>query len=245
VQRFLLIAFLGIAAVGGAKWWGKSQWQARGGAVWTEIAPGVHMRRLRAQDESNAVPVVALRAAPSRLHIGTGSLLDAAGWRRMMSAVAAVNGGFFDPEGHSLGLRVAKGQRISRLRQADWGVFFVRDGRAQIVHTRAFTSRRGVSEAVQCGPRLVVNGRPVQLKEQWARRTGIGVQGDGHVVIAVADGPLSFRGWASLWAGKNGLNCPDALNLDGGGSTQLSLRTSKHALEISGHVPVPDAVVIK
>ena len=213
--------------------------------MWTEVAPGVQMRRLRAQDEGSAVPVVALRSSPTRLRIGTGSRLDAGGWRRLMAAIAAVNGGFFDPEGHSLGLRVAKGKRISRLRQADWGVFFVRDRRAQIVHTRDFTSRRGVTEAVQCGPRLVVNGSPVHLKAQWARRTGIGVQRDGRVVIAIADGPLSFRGWASLWAAKNGLNCRDALNLDGGGSTQLSLQTPKHTLHISGHVPVPDAVVIK
>jgi uncharacterized protein YigE (DUF2233 family) len=226
-------------------WWGRSRWQTKGGARWTEVAPGVQLRRVRAVDGGSTVPVVALRAVPTRLRIGTGDTLDARGWRRLMTAIAAVNGGFFDPEGHSLGLRVARGQRVSRLRQADWGVFFVRDGHAQIVHTRNFTSRRGVSEAVQCGPRLVVRGRPIALKPQWARRTGIGVQRDGRVVIAVADEAISFSGWAALWAARDGLNCSDALNLDGGGSTQLSVQTPKHSIEISGAVAVPDAVIIK
>jgi exopolysaccharide biosynthesis protein len=245
VRKFLWIVLLGIATTGGALWWGRSRGETKGGALWTEIAPGVQMRRLRALDGSSAVSVVALRAAPARLHVGVGSRRNAGDWRRHMASIAAVNGGFFDPEGHSLGLRVARGQRVSRLRQADWGVFFVRHGSAHIVHTRDFTSRRGVSDAVQCGPRLVVQGRPIQLKPQWARRTGIGVQRDGRVVIAVADDALSFGGWAALWAARNGLNCNDALNLDGGGSTQLSLHTPERSVEIFGAVPVPDAVIIK
>ncbi len=230
-------------------------------AAWKHIAPGVEMRRWNAADEGGTVAVVALRTAPSRIRIAAGATLDAAAWRQKSGAVAALNGGFFDPTGRSLGLRVARGRRLHPLRAADWGVFLVRAGRsgekrassgqARIVHTRDFKSRRGVTEAIQCGPRLVVNGRPLRLKPQWARRTGIGVRRDGRVVVAVADGAMSFRAWAALWAARDGLNCRDALNLDGGGSTQMSLRPARavartaQPVEIGGAWPVPDAVIIQ
>ncbi len=70
-------------------------------------------------------------------------------------------------------------------------------------------------------------------------------------MFAVADGEMSFRAWAALWAARGGLNCRNALNLDGGGSTQLSLRPphsatpSAQRLEIGGAWPVPDALVIQ
>ena len=231
-------------------------------AAWKQVAPGVEMRRWNAAEEGGAVAVVALRAEPSRVHIAAGATLDAASWRRKFGALAALNGGFFDPSGHSLGLRVARGKHLHPLRAADWGVFFVSESsagkgqagskQASIVHTRDFKSRRGVTEAIQCGPRLVVGGRPIRLKPQWARRSGIGVQRDGRVVVAVADGAMSFHAWAALWAARDGLNCRDALNLDGGGSTQMSLRLPRggaaepmQQVEIGGSWPVPDAIIIQ
>lgn len=238
---------------------------ASSGSVWKQVAPGVEMRRWNAANEGGTVGVAALRVAPSRIRIAAGATLDAASWRQKFGAVAALNGGFFDPSGRSLGLRVARGKRLHPLRAADWGVFFVNERsanegsaseranskQARIVHTRDFKSRRGVAEAIQCGPRLVVNGRPLRLKPQWARRTGIGVRRDGRVVVAIADGAMSFRAWAALWAARDGLNCRDALNLDGGGSTQMSLGPPHtggkpvQRLEIGGAWPVPDAVVIQ
>jgi exopolysaccharide biosynthesis protein len=214
MQRFFLLIVL-VASVA----YGATRWQAHAGKVWRQVAPGVEIRESWVESDSfwgGKVHIVALRAAPSRIHIATGGLLRTDAWRRRAKALAAVNGGFFDESGHALGLRVSRGIKKTSVRAANWGVFFVRDGRASIVHTRDFTMRKDIREAVQCGPRLVVDGRPTDLKQQWARRTGIGVGRDGRVVIAVADGELSLRSWASLWASPTGLNCRTALNLDGG-----------------------------
>lgn len=196
-----------------------------------------------------AVTVSALRCAPERVHIASGKLLTASEWRRKMSAVAATNGGYFDPEGRSLGLRITENKRVNDLHPADWGVFFVEGKTARIVHTRDYKDLRDkgrthrVLEAIQCGPRLVVAGKLTKLKPQWARRTALGIDRSGRVVLAVADGELSFRGWQNVW--RDNLNCPNALNLDGGGSTQLSIKTEKTAREIGGSWPVPDAVCIR
>ena len=41
---------------------------------------------------------------------------------------------------------------------------------------------------------------------------------------------------------EGGLACSDALNLDGGPSTQLAARAGDFALDVSGAWPVPNAV---
>jgi uncharacterized protein YigE (DUF2233 family) len=219
-------------------------------ASWQEISPGVQMRRWHVTVEGLRVPIVAVRAAASRFRVDTGATLDVATWRRRMAGAAVANGGFFDTDGRTLGLRIARGKQISPLRSADWGVFYVSPKGARIVHTREWAGwskrvKSRVREAVQCGPRLVVDGRVLHLKPQWARRTGVGIMRDGRIVLAVTEDEMSFAAWAALWARRDGLNCVDALNLDGGGSTQLAIRTAKTTYDVGGAWPVPDVVGLK
>lgn len=208
------------------------------------------MRTFNAADGSagTAGRIVAFRAPAGRVGVSGGSMLDASGWRGQTHALVAVNGGFFDPAGLPVGLVIAGGRRLSRLRKGGGGVFIVENTGASIVSAailRHHPARlRTIREALQCGPVLVEHGKPNRLKVQFARRTGIGIQHDGLVVIAVADGDFSLRDWGALWADPRGLNCVDALNLDGGPSSQLSLAASR-TLELPGGWPVPDAVVMR
>lgn len=216
--------------------------------LWREVSPGVRLRVLSARDGISTARVTALRFAPSRFHVATGAMLDASQWRAKTGSIAATNGGFFDAGGKSMGLRASNNKRLSTLRRADWGVFVVTKSGARIVHTRdyeALRNRERVLEAVQCGPRLVVNGSVTKLKPQLARRTGLGIVRNGSVILAVADDAMTFSGWAQMWASKSGLNCRDALNLDGGGSTQMALQSRRENFFISGNRAVPDAIVAR
>jgi uncharacterized protein YigE (DUF2233 family) len=218
--------------------------------VWQSLSPGVEWRTFQIKDAGvlkSDAKVFVLRLDPDRLHVETGKPQTAEEWRNSTNSVAAVNGGFFDENNHSLGLRQSNGKQISSLRHANWGVFFVQDRKAKIVHTRDFQNidQRSITEAIQCGPRLVVDGHPTDLKDQWARRTGMGITANGKVLIAVCDSEMSLRQWAKFWAAKNGLHCEQALNLDGGGSSQLSIKSNDSNIQIDGVWPVPDAVVIR
>lgn len=219
-------------------------------ATWQSVSPGIEWKKVRIKGAgflNSDAEVVVLRFDPSRLHVETGKSKTAEEWRQSTNSIAAVNGGFFDENNHSLGLRQSKGKKLSSLRHANWGVFYVQDGKANIVHTRDFSDvdQTTVTEAIQCGPRLVVDGLPTDLKDQWARRTGIGITGTGKVLIAVCNSELSLRRWAKFWAAKDGLHCQQALNLDGGGSSQLSLKSDVSSDQIDGLWSVPDAVVIR
>ena len=174
------------------------------------------------------------------------ALLRAPDWNKRLGAVAAINGGYFDNNSHAIGLRIAQGKRTNPFyARANWGVFAIRDDKAFIAHTRDYKGSPRTREALQCGPRLVVDGRVTDLKQQWARRSGVGVDVNGKVIIAVSDGALSFDDWAAMWADKNALGCRDALNLDGGPSTQMSVISAKHPVEVRGGWPVPDAILVR
>jgi len=219
-------------------------------ATWQSLSPDIEWRKIQIKGAgflNSDVEVVVVRFDPGHLHVETGKSKTAEEWRSSTHSIAAINGGFFDENNHSLGLRQSNGKEISSLRHANWGVFFVQDGKAQIVHTRDFQKidQKSITEAIQCGPRLVVDGAPTDLKDQWARRTGIGITENGKVLIAVCDSELSLRQWAKFWAAKDGLHCQQALNLDGGGSSQLAIKTKNTDLQIDGVWPVPDAVVIR
>jgi len=240
LRRFLYFLFLVGGLAVAVPWWMQRQ-----RSPWAEIAQGIQMRRFTSVNGGGAAHIIAFRFAPSRLHVVTGSPTNAATWRQREGALVAVNGAFFDPHKKSLGLRISKGQTRVRLVPGGGPVFRVRDDRAAIFDAAAFQTRRTTSQAIQCSPRLVANGKVAKLKDQWARRTALGIRRDGRVVLAVADGAITFQDWARIWAAPDGLACMDAMSLDGGGSTQLSVQTPRAQLEILGFTDVPDAVVVR
>lgn len=218
--------------------------RARQSSAWSPLGGGVQSRTISLRSGWSSIPIRAFRAPASSFRVVGGGYATAAQWMRKTRARVVVNGGYFDGVGRPMGFRTGRNTDKSKLRRADWGVFWVKNGRAHLSHTRDFSSSLSPDEAIQCGPRLVVHGVPTHLKPQWARRTGVGIDRQGRVVIAVCDGELSLDEWAKLWASPSGLDCTDALNMDGGPSTQLAVR-GRDDLGVAGGWPVPDVLAFK
>ncbi len=163
-------------------------------------------------------------------------------------AVALVNGGFFDPRGKPLGLVLADGRERNRLRNVDWGVFWVAGTTAGVVHTQQWATAKppGVREALQSGPRLVVAGKALSLKKQTARRTVVCVPRPQEVILLVTEaidaGVLAE--WLARDQNMGGVGCWHALNLDGGPSTQMSLKAGEHTVEVAGGWGVPNGLAV-
>ena len=104
------------------------------------------------------------------------------------------------------------------------GVFYISGDQAAVAETRAFLKQRPRADlATQSGPMLVINGR---LHPRFDRhstslkaRNGVGVRADGKVIFAISQGEVSFDAFARLF--RDGLNCPNALFLDGGSASRL------------------------
>ena len=170
---------------------------------------------------------------------GAAKPATAAALRQQAGAALVVNGGFFDTDGRSLGLRIADGRQVIGLRKVvDWGVLVLRPGRAAIVHSRDYLRPRPPrppSRArIQVGPRILVDGRVPGLKPQAARRTAVAIDHGGRfLTVVVADARMQA---ADLGRTLAGFGFSDALMLDGGPSTQLSAAIADFAREIPGGI---------
>ena len=168
---------------------------------------------------------------------------------RGTSARVVVNGTYFDERDRPLGLLIGQEGQLNPLRRADWGVFSISEGRAELVHTSAWRRRKGPapSFAIQVGPRCVIGGDPVKLKPQIARRAALGIQHSGQVVIVISTGELLSSDLARFMArseAEGGLGCRDAVMLDGGGSAQLWAEAGGRRWSLPGAWPVPNAVAL-
>jgi uncharacterized protein YigE (DUF2233 family) len=131
------------------------------------------------------------------------------------------------------------------------GVFYISGGKAFIVARDDFKEEQ-VENAVQAGPRLVVNGKLLKVSEphEASRRSGIAITRSGGVILYATY--LRFPG-ATLEQIQEMLLDPaldvvTALNLDGGGSSQLFIKKNPLLVDdtfISGGDQVPVGLVVK
>ena len=137
--------------------------------------------------------------------------------------VAAVNGGFFTPEGGPLGLVMAGGKRAGSLNRASslGAGLFVDDGSPALV--RRESAGTG-GELLQSGPFLVENGHAIAglSPESSTARTFLGWDGANGWFIA-RSGACSLGDLAKALEGTkiSGISCHAVLNLDGGRSSDL------------------------
>jgi uncharacterized protein YigE (DUF2233 family) len=136
--------------------------------------------------------------------------------------VAAVNAGFFTPEGAPLGLVMSQGRPTGALNSSSLGAGFVIGGSSPALIRRQLWSN--AREAVQSGPFLLESGRSDTALSTVisTARTFIANDGGSQWVIA-RTGPCSLAQLATALNGANlgGMKPVNALNLDGGRSSDL------------------------
>ena len=159
--------------------------------------------------------------------------------------VVAVNASFFDQEGRAMGLAVDEGRVMASGKRRTWGALVIDGTRARILLGADIQDDSPHRLVVQGIPRLVVGGQVQRLKPQLAERTA--VCAGGTVVVLVVSTRAEATAFARFLADppdRGGLGCWDALNLDGGPSTQLVVKLPALALSVSGGWGVPNALVV-
>lgn len=157
----------------------------------------------------------------------------------------AINGGFFNIDFKPMGLRISDGVQTNGLRSVSWwGILAVVLDRPQVFSMRDYAPARPPEFAIQAGPRLVVNSSIVStLKEGLDQRSGIGVTAEGQIVIAVTDRAwISLTEFAQWMRSSEGGGCTNALNLDGGHSSQLYYANRLAEISVENTSTIADAV---
>lgn len=216
---------------------------AEPGAVsFRAVAPGIEHAQLVA--EGSAVYAFRIDLARARLRlVSAGS----PGERRTVARLAepftqavAVNASFFTEQDRAIGAVVDEGRAVAPRAVGSWGALIIQGGRSRIsLGSELQLASDHPTLVVQGTPRLVVKGELMKLKRQTADRTAVCAMGP-HVLLVVTEA-LEATALALLL--RDRLGCQDALNLDGGPSTQLSARVGSLRLERPGGWGVPNALI--
>jgi len=226
---------------------------------WKELEDGLHYTKIIITVGEESAPrrttLHAFKIDPEKFRIDvliaapdkkTGEKIDVIADRE--GAVVAVNGGFFTPEHKSIGLLVKSGTKINPLHNTSWwSVFAIHRNRPLILRPWQAKGTNDLQMAVQAGPRLVIDGSIPKFKsDQAASRTALGITKKGEVIIVASSGSgITMQALADRMresARKGGLECPNAMALDGGSSTQLYANAGDIRLNLSGISRVPNGV---
>ncbi len=186
--------------------------------------------------------VVAVRADPNRFALRVIRSAEY-GWkkatvRQLCSASGAsvcINSNFFDEQGKPLGVVISRGIQHQKMHNGGGtltGVIFATADTISIAHRGSFSAEK-VIEASQAGPRLISEGAPVVGIKGTSSPTNLSIAClDKRGAIILLRVSLAMFGGSMREIQDTllhpALACAEALNFDGGGSSQM---------HISGNVP--------
>lgn len=212
---------------------------------WAPVATGITYKLFNLQADRHSVALHAFQIDPRQVQIRPvfpGRNQYASKMRDDAGALIVSNANFFDPAGHPLGLVRISGHSLQHTKDISWwSVLCLQNDRARIVHSSRYVEGSCL-HALQAGPRLVVANTIPKLKTESSRKTAIGIQPSGKFILVVTEREIPILDLAHLFATPErdgGLGCPEALNLDGGSSTQISVRAPHLRLDVAGLVRFP------
>jgi uncharacterized protein YigE (DUF2233 family) len=142
--------------------------------------------------------------------------------------VMAMNAGMYHEDRRPVGLYIENSTEqapiVTRAGPGNFGllpngVFCLREGRADVIESRAFAANPpACTDATQSGPMLVIDGalHPRFLPDSTSRniRNGVGTSADGQrVVFAISSDAVTFHEFGTLF--RDVLDLPNALYFDG------------------------------
>ena len=245
IMYFLKFAFLLICLMASQGSYSSENWQKlTSGIEYQDLEGGIltpwsHIYAFRIDLNKNKLALVTAKNLDAKN-------ASADQFAQHSNALISVNGGFFDQNFKPLGLRITDKKLENPLKGISWwGVFYVKDNKPFISNPKHFVQDEQIDFAIQSGPRLLIRGKIPSLKQGIADRTALGITPDGKVIILVStNSAMTTEELAHLLKAPP-LNCTDAINLDGGSSSQLYAHINSFQLNVHGFSNVSDAVVVK
>lgn len=222
---------------------------------WQSIGPGVEYRELKIEqgDRSDRLRIARIDPAQTRFRV----LYDpdrprrVSEWLSESNALAAVNGNFFDPQNHALGLVIQDGQRRDGVVYQGFGGMLAVSGDEVRVRWNGQEPYNGepLNYALQNFPMLVLPGGSPNLEiddnGRASPRTAAGQDRLGRIIFVVSPAPTFTLTEFSRWLAASDLDLNVALNLDGGTSSGLVLRSGNRNLGADSWIGVPNVIVVE
>lgn len=220
-------------------------------AAWRTLAPGIEYIKINAITFSRWSHIHVFRIDPKKNQLNLIMATDLGknqaaikDFAEKSHALIAVNGGFFDHKGLPLGLRMHRHKQQYPLKPISWwGVFYLENKKPHISAGTNYVAHQ-VEFALQAGPRLIINGEIPKLKNGYAERTALGIDAAGNIILVVTENtPMTTTELAERMLGMP-VKCTNALNLDGGSSTQIYANINGFNLFEPGFANISDSIVV-
>lgn len=232
--------------------------------TWNQTLPGLTVGRYQppADQQLPASDVLLVKIDPKLFEFDVAYAPDLGIQRsnaktltKSARGIIGINVNFFDPANRPLGLVVKNRRELSALHRGGnllSGLFAVdADGNPFVIHRDEFPPGRYLL-ALQAGPRLLNHAQAILVSknDEWTRRSGVAILKDGSVLLfaTIVRFPGSSLQQIQQMLLKPEIGAVDALNFDGGGSSQIFLDAIANAgkeLFISGGDDVPVALVVR
>jgi hypothetical protein len=208
-------------------------------STWVTLGEGVE----RQESNSDGVVVIAHRVSLATFEPQVVSFTTAT---RVPDAAPphdhiAINASFFDDHQRAMGIVVSNGV-VQGKALSKWASLRVDDRGPRVLAPGVSDVSATTTMMVQGIPRMVVEGGVVAgLVAQTAVRSAVCVTPTTMTIVITTAAIEATRFATHL---RDVVRCRDALNLDGGPSTQLSVRMGDHLEQRSGGWGVPNMLVL-
>lgn len=220
---------------------------------WKTMMPGLEELRWNTRDsKGNSVTLQLYKIEPKKFRFQVAQAkdfkLESLSAKEMVEhtgGLLAINASFFDSFYKPLGLVVQDGKLANPLRPVSWWAVFAVDKNhlPRVVRSKDFQLSAEVELAVQVGPRLVEEGRPIVTKNNVSKKSFVAVTYHHEVILGVTEeGIIDSNDLSKILAEE--IKVRQALNLDGGGSTQLYARFNSYEKEVPGFTAVANGIVV-
>ncbi len=167
-------------------------------------------------------------------------------WQAETDALIVLNGGYFTPEYLATGLTIVDGV-ASGTTYTFGGMFWTENGapHLQPLAIEPYRPNQPIEDGLQAFPMLVIDGEASFVRESAdrARRTAIGIDINGNVILIVTARSYFTLPEFSSYLAQSDLNFIHALNLDGGTSSGVLLTNPIE--EVPALVLLPTVLVIR
>lgn len=218
-------------------------------AAWKQVDRAMDLRTMRLSADAASGYVTVVRFDPNAYRVSVkydvanaGSLKE---WFVALKPLVMINGGYFDEQGRATALVIFDGIRRGESYTGFGGMVVINEqGQFELrsLRQQPFDPNENIQQAMQSAPMLIQPGGQVSELEpdqDRSRRTVIGRDTQGRILLLVSDVP-SFTLPELAKALKNSdLDLDAALNLDGGRSTGLFLKTDAASVSIDSYEKLP------
>ncbi len=221
---------------------------------WRQVDTALEFRRLPVAIDQQQTDLTILRLDPKLYHIRVaydsghpGRISD---WAASVKPVALINGGYFDEKKKATALVIFDGIAQGSSYKGFGGMVVVnQQGGFELrsLRQQPYDPAEPLQQAMQSAPMLIQPGgvlSDLQADDKRSRRTVIARDTRGRILLIVCDFPVFTLKELARLLKESDLELDAALNLDGGSSTGMYLRTSSMKFTIDSFDTVPLVLVV-